>query len=130
MLKTLTLAALLATSLAASAQTITLDADGCSDNRFCYSVPNDANLQDLTLYASPSNGGIVQVTFADGTYYTGHGPVGLSISNYAVYRQPLNDAVLYVSADWITWTTKGSGSGRGGYTRHTHWALTGGSLAQ
>lgn len=114
--------------LTGTAGAVTLDADGCSDNRFCYNVPNDGGFSDLLLYASAASGGVVEVMFADGTYYLGHGAVGLSITNYLVYRQPNNDAVMYVTANWMTWTTKGSGSGRGGYATHTHWALLGGSL--
>ena len=113
---------------AASASPVTLEADPCSDNRFCYSVPNDGGLSDLMLYASAGSGGVVELLFPDGTVYLGRGPVGLSIASYPVYRQPNNDAVIYVSADWMTWTTKGSGSGRGGYASHTHWSLLGGSL--
>ncbi len=113
---------------AASAATINLEADPCSDNRFCYNVPNDAGLADLLLYASASSGGVVELIFPDGTTYLGRGPVGLSIASYPVYRLPNNDAVIYVTADWMTWTTKGSGSGRGGYASHTHWSLLGGSL--
>jgi len=112
----------------AGASTATLEADPCSDNRFCYSVPNDSGVSDLLLYASAGNGGLVELIFPDGTVYLGRGLVGLSIAGYPVYRQPANDAVIYVSADWMTWTTKGSGSGRGGYASHTHWSLLGGSL--
>ncbi len=112
----------------AGAGTVTLGADGCSDNRFCYNVPNDAGISDLLLYATANYGGIVEVFLPDGTYYLGRGTVGLSIVNYPVYRQPDNDAVIYVSASWTTWTTKGGGSGRGGYASHTHWALLGGSM--
>ncbi len=111
-----------------SAATVNFDADPCSDNRFCYNVPNDAAIADLTLYATTGNGGVVELIFPDGTYYLGHGTVGLSIANYPVYRQPANDAVIYVSASWMTWTTKGSGSGRGGYATHTHWSLLSGSM--
>ena len=128
MTKLLIAAALSLLAGAAGAATVTLDADACSDKRFCYNVPNDGGFSDLLLYASAANGGIVELMFADGTTYLGHGAVGLSIASYPVYRQPSNDAVIYVSADWITWTTKGSGSGRGGYATHTHWALLGGSM--
>ena len=112
----------------AGAATATLEADSCSDNRFCYNVPNEGGYADLLLYASAASGGVVELLFADGTMWVGRGPLGLSIANYPVYRQPGNDAVIYVSADWMTWTTKGSGSGRGGYAAHTHWSLLGGSL--
>jgi hypothetical protein len=115
-------------ALDAGAATVGMDADACSDNRFCYSVPNDAAVSDLTLYATASNGGIVELMFPDGMTYLGRGIVGLSIANYPVYRQPANDAVIYVSANWMTWTTKGGGSGRGGYATHTHWSLLGGSM--
>ena len=128
MTKLLIAAALSLLAGAAGAANVTFDADGCSDNRFCYNVPNDGGFSDLLLYASAANGGIVELMFADGTIYLGHGAVGLSIANYAVYRQPGNDAVIYVSANWLTWTTKGSGSGRGGYATHTHWSLLGGSM--
>ena len=128
MKKLLAAALALATACAAHGATVTLDADGCSDNRFCYNVPNDGGYADLTLQASTTGTGVVSLMFPDGTYYVGHGPVALSIVNYPVYRQPNNDAVIYVSAEWKTWTTKGSGSGRGGYAPHTHWALLGGSL--
>lgn len=126
MKKSLILAALVAASSVVSAQTTELVAEGCSDNRFCY----DADGEGTMLYATASNGGIVELIFANGTIYMGKGPVDLSITNYAVYRQPANDAVIYVSAQWQTWTTKGSGSGRGGYVRHVHWALLGGELTQ
>jgi hypothetical protein len=112
----------------AGAATVNFEADPCSDGRFCYSLPNDGAISDLTLYATAGNGGIVELMFPDGTYYLGRGSVGLSIANYPVYRQPANDAVIYVSANWMTWTTKGSGSGRGGYATHTHWSLLGGSM--
>jgi hypothetical protein len=68
------LALLLFASLAMAA-TVNLDTDPCSDNRFCYNVPNDASIADLTLYASTGNGGVVEVIFPDGTYYLGHGTV-------------------------------------------------------
>ena len=113
---------------AAGAATVDLEADPCSDSRFCYAVPNDGGISDLVLYATAGNGGIVELFLPDGTYYLGRGPVDISIANYPVYRQPNNDAVIYVSANWMTWTTQGGGSGRGGYASHTHWSLLGGSL--
>ncbi len=128
MKKLFTASALALLACGAGAATVAFEADPCSDNRFCYNVPNDGGLVDLLLYASAANGGVVELMFPDGTYYLGHGAVGLSIANYPVYRQPNNDAVIYVSADWLTWTTKGSGSGRGGYATHTHWSLLGGSM--
>jgi hypothetical protein len=133
MLKILLLASLVALSslfatTTAQAGTITLDADACSDNRFCYSVPNDGGYTDLLLYANASGSGVVEVQFADGTIWLGTGPVGTTISSYPVYRQPNKDAVMYVTANWMTWTTKGSCSGRGGCASHTHWSLLSGSL--
>jgi len=124
------IAAILLASLAgaASAATVTFGPEGCSANRFCSKVPNDAGITDLVLYANAADGGIVELFLPDGSYYIGRGAVGLSVVNYPVYRQPNNDAVIYVSADWTTWVTKGSGSGRGGYASHTHWALLGGSM--
>lgn len=123
MTKTLIASLLLAASTVASAQTtVPLIAEECTSNRFCYNADGAGTL----LYASAA--GIVEVFMPDGSVYLGRGPVGLSIVSFPVYRQPDNDAVMYVTADWRTWTTKGSGSGRGGYAVHTHWALLGGSL--
>jgi hypothetical protein len=119
--KSLILAALLAVSSLAGAATVPLTPEGCSDNRMCF----NADGAGTTVYANPS---LVELILADGTVYLGVAPVGLSIANFPVYRQPGNDAVIYVTASWVTWTTKGSGSGRGGFQVHTHWALTGGEL--
>ncbi len=118
------LAALLAVSLGAQAQTTPLTPTGCSANRVCSDVDGDGT----TLYANAASAGVVEVILADGTYYLGTGAMGMSVANYPVYRQPGNDKVILVTAQWSTWWTAGSGSGRGGYQRHQHWALLGGSL--
>lgn len=126
-------AALLLACTAASADTIPLQESDCSGDHFCYNV-DDAG---TTLYANSGYGGIVEVFLADGNYYLGRGPVGLSITSYPVYLQPAQNgapqgdpAVIWVTATWITWTTKGGGSGRGGYASHQHWALTGGEFVK
>lgn len=121
----------LAIPLIAMAATTTLTSEGCSSTRMCSNVDG----QGTTLSANSAYGGIVQVFLADGNYYLGRGTVGLSIASYPVYLQPNasvpvngNPTVMWVTADWITWTTKGSGSGRGGYQVHTHWDLVDGTL--
>lgn len=118
---------------AAQSGLYTLEPSACSDNRFCdtaaVSTANPPAAQfSVIVYASSGYGGIIEVFLPDGTYYLGTGPVGLSVTNYAVYRQPARDKMILVSASWITWVTKGAGSGRGGYASHVHWAFTDGSL--
>lgn len=108
-------------SACAAAQIVPLQPTDCSANRIC----NNVDGYGTTIYATTS---FVEVILADGTAYFGSAPVGLAIVFFPVYRQPGNDAVIYVTASWMTWTTAGSGSGRGGYQRHVHWELASGSV--
>lgn len=107
----------------ASAQTLT--PMECSPTRFCYDAAGPGTL----LYANDGGAGIVELIDADGTIWMGSGAVGLSIANYALYRQPGGDAVIFVTATWVRWQTKG-GSGRGAGYVHNHWALVGGEVVR
>lgn len=121
MKKLLMFAVMAMMSLCASAATITLEDSACTDTRVCTAVANDATPEaDILVYASATYG-----TFGiwiNGVQYAGKDPSlqGLAYDQYGHY--------VTVTFQWRTWTTRGSGSGRGGYASHTHWELLGGSV--